>query len=171
MARSASKLTPVLPIASTALPIAFNAATSTPRLVLLVSPTCPLCLAGVEIVLNGLEANPARDLAVFVVWLPVLDEDSADAAVEVANAISPRVAMAQFWDADRDVSTAVHAVLDLTARRRRIAWDLYLFYRAGVEWQRAVPSPDIWLHQLDIADQPSLDNATLLDALRAIASY
>lgn len=153
---------------SAALPARFDAGSSGPRLLLLVSPTCPLCLAGIELVLHGLEEPPGERFDVHVVWLPVLDGDAIDAAAGAAMSIGPRPRMTHYWDVDRAISSAAHGILDLTRRRRRVAWDLYLLYRAGVTWSAPLPSPDVWLHQLDIADQPSLDAATLRAAFEEL---
>jgi hypothetical protein len=29
-----------------------------------------------------------------------------------------------------------------------VAWDIYLFYKSGVEWTDAAPRPIYWMHQL-----------------------
>jgi hypothetical protein len=29
-----------------------------------------------------------------------------------------------------------------------VAWDIYLFYEAGVEWANITPQPAYWMHQL-----------------------
>ena len=29
-----------------------------------------------------------------------------------------------------------------------VAWDIYLFYEAGVEWVKTPPQPAYWMHQL-----------------------
>ena len=120
--------------------------------------------------MDGLGAPAGRLFDVQVVWLPVLEKDDADAAADAAYSTGRRHQMTYYWDDDRSIPSAAHTVLDLAARRRRVAWDLYLFYRAGAEWDEPLPVPDRWLHQLDISDQPSLDDRTLLGALREVSS-
>ena len=139
------------------------------------APTTPSGLADlpamprwIELVLHGLEEPPGERFDVHVVWLPVLDGDAIDAAAGAAMSIGPRPRMTHYWDVDRAISSAAHEILDLTRRRRRVAWDLYLLYRAGVTWSAPLPSPDVWLHQLDISDQPSLDAATLRAAFEEL---
>ena len=64
------------------LPAAFNSTVGVPRLVLLVSPTCSMCLDGVRTVVTSLEELNARDVAVHVVWVGVLDDDSVDVTLQ-----------------------------------------------------------------------------------------
>ena len=160
----------MLPRASQSLPPAFSAAVSGPRLILLVSPTCPVCLAGVGLVLDALEAQVEDRPDVFVVWLPVLAADDEAAAVMVADSRALRPYVTHYWDDELSVSTAAHVALDFGARGRQVAWDLYLFYRAESTWLEPFPAPDRWLHQLYIDDQPSLDGNSFLDALCEVSS-
>lgn len=155
--------------ASTNLPRNFDAQTSSPRLVMLVSPTCPVCLSGVEMTLGGLDTAAGQHVETHVVWVPILGADNAETAAQSAIAIGTRARLMQYFDDDVAVSTGAHTALDFAARRRRVAWDLYLFYRAGPQWTLPCPMPDLWLHQLDIPDQPNLDASTLTEALRIIA--
>jgi hypothetical protein len=160
----------VLSIASSSFPVAFDNGVSSARLVLLVSPTCPLCLAGVDLVVDALDTPEGGRCDTHVLWLPVLETDNGDSAANAARAIGALPRITQYWDESRAVSTAAHTVLDFATRRRNVAWDVYLFYRAGARWTEPIPSPDHWLHQLDIADQPSLSKATLRDGLRMVSS-
>lgn len=160
----------MLPQAFLALPSRFDEGQDHPRLVLLVSPTCPLCLAGVELVMKGIDSPEGRLFDLHVVWLPVLENDDEVAAGGSADAIAGRSRTYQYWDDGRVVSSAAHSVLDFDSRRRRIAWDLYLFFRPGARWASPLPIPDRWLHQLEIADQPSLDEATLSSALVEVST-
>jgi hypothetical protein len=137
---------------------------------MLASPTCPVCLAGVEVVLGGLDSPAGHRFETHVVWLPVLDADNAETAAQSAISLSTRSRVSQYFDDELAISSGAHTTLDFSARRRRVAWDLYLFYRAGPEWNMPCPVPDLWLHQLDIPDQPSLDNSTLTGALQAVSS-
>jgi hypothetical protein len=160
----------VLPWASAFLPNEFDAGVSSPRLLLLVSPTCPLCLSGVDDVIDGLDSPAGRQFDIHLVWLPVLEEDNADAADEATDLVARRHRVKQYWDEDRSISFAAHAVFGLASRRRRVEWDLYLFYRAGAEWTQPLSVPDLWLDQLNISDQASLDERTLSWALRVVSN-
>lgn len=155
---------------SSRLASAFDGATASPRLVLLVSPTCPICLEGAELVASALDEPPGSLVDVHVVWLPVLEADDYDAAIVAAARFGGRPRVAHYWDGDRVISSAAFEVLDLGSRNRRIAWDLYLFYPAGQGWVEPMPRPELWLHQLDLADLPSLDETNLHAALEGITA-
>ena len=91
-----------------------------------------------------LSAYPAAGLRVYVVWVPMLVTDNIETAGTMANLISdPRAT--HFYDERGEAGRAVaHAVGAAGAT----AWDCYLFYRAGVMWDRTLPPPDRWMHQL-----------------------
>jgi hypothetical protein len=139
-------------------------------LLALVSPTCPVCLDGIALVIDGLRNRGPGDIAVHIAWMPVLEADSLEWAKAAAEALEDDARIRQYWDANREISTSAHEVLDLERHGRSVAWDLYLFYRAGARWCRPLPVPDTWLHQLRIPDQPSLDPETLRNALEKVSS-
>ncbi|MFQ5811472.1 MAG: hypothetical protein ACE5JM_17780, partial [Armatimonadota bacterium] len=75
----------------------FNTDAGKVRLLLLLDPSCPVCLRGASIVKREvLDQIPSPNLQTYVVWLPVLTELRADeleaAAQQAARFISdPRV--------------------------------------------------------------------------------
>jgi hypothetical protein len=145
------------------LPAAFNSTVGVPRLVLLVSSTCSVCLDGVRTVVTSLEELNARDAAVHVVWVGVLDDDSAAGA---AAAMFPDdFGAMHYWDGELQVSKAFHATLGLERWKRNVAWDLYLLYGARSEWTDQPPLPSLWMHQLHLEDVPELDGSLLVEHL------
>lgn len=120
--------------ASASLPLDFDSAASSPRLILLVSPTRPVCLAGVDLVLEALDARLDHRSDDFVVWLPVLDAGDESAAAVVAGSKAPCSSITRYWDNELTMSSAVHAALDFEARARKTAWELYLSYRSDTRW-------------------------------------
>lgn len=91
-----------------------------------------------------LGAHPGAGLSVHVVWVPVLATDTIDTARTMVSMINdPRAA--HFYDGTREVS---RAVADAIGGNGAVAWDCYLFYRAGVRWDKMLPVPDRWMHQL-----------------------
>ncbi|MGI8927611.1 MAG: hypothetical protein ACR2HN_13355 [Tepidiformaceae bacterium] len=85
------------------------------------------------------EAVPGA--ALLTVWTPMLDADDEAAARSL-----PGGAAGNFYDPARLAGRAVAALLG--APEGTLAWDIYLFYRAGVQWAEPWPTPVTWVHQL-----------------------
>lgn len=125
-----------------------------PRVLLVVSPTCGNCVRGATVVLDDVVARiGARDLRVYVVWLPVLDEDNEAAARASASRFhDPRVR--HYWDRTDAFGLALGRVLAIPASRfepgraHGIAWDVYLVYPRSTPWDATIPTPRFWMHQL-----------------------
>ena len=144
------------------LPVAFDAAASSPKLVVLVSPTCPVCLDGVTLVRESLTELEPATVATHIVWLPVLEGDTVESAEDSAMLIEAT----HYWDTDLTLSKRYRDMLGLEARGRRVAWDLYLLYGTAARWTAEPPMPDVWMQQLRLDDVPTLDSKLLLGHLR-----
>lgn len=142
----------------------FNTEASVPRLVFLVSPTCDVCVSGAESAAQAVLSLPTTsDFRLYLLWLPVLENDTWQTAEAAYSRLPMDDRMAQFWDRDLIVSQLYHRVLQLAQRQRRhrVAWDLFLLYRAGRVWTDGPPVPDFWMHQLFLDDVPKLDTSIL----------
>jgi len=73
--------------------------------------------------------------------LPDDTEASAKKSASMFN--DPRVH--HFFDSDKHSGKAIANRLGWTGK---VAWDIYLFYEAGVEWANTAPQPAYWMHQL-----------------------
>ena len=51
----------------------------------------------------------------------------------------------QFWDPNQ---LSGKAVAEALGYKGRIAWDIYLFYPPGCQWQKHPPQPADWMHQI-----------------------
>lgn len=79
-------------------------------------------------------------------------DDGDRAAVRAAEYEDDR--LTYLWDPGRITGNLWQSTLGFDA----VAWDVYLLYRAGVEWQGdSPPEPDYWMHQLGGVDGPRLD--------------
>jgi len=146
--------------AGAALGARFNAATSVPRLVFLVSPTCEVCVSGaLSAAQSVLSLPPECDFRLYVLWLPVLEQDIIEAAEGMRARLPVDHRNWHFWDHSLIVSQAYHRVLQLAQRQRRhrVAWDIFLLYRASAVWGDVPPMPDFWMHQLFLDDVPKLE--------------
>ncbi len=148
---------------------AFNRAADAVRVLAVVSPTCAPCLAGHAVVKRLFERFDDDALRAFVVWIPMLPEDDAQAAAAQTAAFrEARLALAG-WDAHRAIGKRFEQTLGLT----RTAWDVYLVYAPGVVWHGQLPpAPTYWMHQLDpdAGADPALwlDPATLAREVEAL---
>jgi hypothetical protein len=73
--------------------------------------------------------------------LPDDTEASAKNSASMFN--DPRVH--NFYDSDKHSGKAIANCLGWTGK---VAWDIYMFYEAGVEWVKNPPKPACWMHQL-----------------------
>jgi len=149
---------------ASALPPCFNADVALPRLLFLVSPTCEICVAGAMSAAHTVLSPPRADaFRLYILWLPVLEADTIQAAERVRERLPGDDRMGHFWDHDLGLSRAYYRVLQLGQypRRPRLAWDLFLLYDAGSVWHEDPPVPALWMHQLFLEDVPKLD-ATVL---------
>ena len=91
-----------------------------------------------------LQADPPADISVAIAWIHMLPLDSAVVARRMARAMrDPRVQ--HFHDPHKRAGAAVAGSLGAA---EKLAWDIYLFYPAGVGWQDGPPPPAMWVHQL-----------------------
>jgi hypothetical protein len=149
---------------TSALPSCFNADVLLPRLVFLISPTCAICMTGAMSAAQAVLSLPrTKEFRLYILWLPVLEADTPQAAERVQEGLPADDRLSHFWDHDLTLSRAYHGVLQLGQRPRphRIAWDIFLLYGAGVVWNGNPPMPEFWMHQLFLEDVSELD-ATVL---------
>jgi hypothetical protein len=146
----------------------FDASIGSPRFVLLLSPTCPVCLDGARLVGESLKILGSPELSTHVVWLPVLDADTYTAAGTSSGLFDPD-RVTHYWDEERELERSFRAMLGLERWGRKVAWDLYLLYDRASRWSDRPPEPTHWMHQLQIDDVPSLDRPLLLDRLRELS--
>ena len=100
----------------------------------------------------------SEDLAVFAVWMPVLESDSAEAGRK-AEPLLPDPRVIHYWDSDNSIGKLYGRQLTLP-RGRQLAWDIYLVFAPGVRWDDEPPVPTAWMHQLG-RDERSLEGGKL----------
>lgn len=88
--------------------------------------------------------SPNADICISIVWIKKLSGDSQQTAKKAAEMFKdPRVV--HFYDSKQSSGKAIANCLGWTGN---VAWDIYLFYKSGVEWTGAPPRPIYWMHQL-----------------------
>lgn len=115
---------------------------------------------------NVLEPLAKKDLAVHVVWTPVLGGDNFEAALE-AHTLFPDPRVRFYWDGDQDLGLAYGQTVELP-RGRELAWDIYFAFASGVTWDVSVPEPTHWAHQLGMDDRRLEDGAQLRAAVETL---
>lgn len=95
-------------------------------------------------------------LKVYIVWLPMFPGDSKEWAKTRAGEFSDK-RISHYWDSEKVTGKEWQKVLGT----KSVAWDVYLLYGAGSRWDKELPAPDFWMHQLGgVTNAPRLDEAT-----------
>src|SRR5262249_31784626 len=126
----------------------------------IVDPTCPPCRWGAsEIQKQVLETIPDNRLAVYVIWIPVLnfqDEATLQRNGLKESARVPDTRAIHYTDPNGFSGKQYSTILGFPYHAP--AWDVYMAFAAGVRWEDRVPSPKDWMYQ-----GQGFDRARLLD--------
>jgi hypothetical protein len=126
---------------------AFNEDKAAVKVLLIVSPTCPMCRSGAQVIEDqALTRIDSQKLKVYVVWIKKLIFDSRSAALGAMTQMPDRRTR-HFWDPSGSLGRAYGKILDLPGKRR-FAWDVYLVFDGKTRWGEAPPVPAFWMHQL-----------------------
>lgn len=108
---------------------------------------------------NVLDKVGGDRFKVFVVWVPMLADDSREAALEATTVIGDK-RVSHFWDPGKTSALAfgkmIQAAFSKTYKVPKgdlAAWDVYLVFDAKTKWRDAVPVPEFWMHQLRAVDE------------------
>lgn len=127
----------------------FNQDIGKVRLIVLVDPTCPPCRWGAsEIEKQVLETIPSKQLAVYVVWLPVLNFQDEATLQRNGQKESSRVSDSRaihYVDPNGFAGKLYSPILNIPYHGP--AWDVYLAFSADVRWEDRAPTPTGWMHQ------------------------
>ena len=124
----------------------FNAEKDKIRFIALLSPTCPLWRdQGARAVQENIfNKYPNANIIASIVWIPILEKDSLEAAKPSAKLMSDG-RIQHFYDPFKAVGKII---ADSVGWSDNIAWDIYLFYLPQTVWSKAPPKPKFWMHQL-----------------------
>ena len=89
-----------------------------------------------------LKQVPDDRLAVYVVWGPMLGEETAADAREATRHL-PDNRVANFWTPTHALATALEPQLGLHDVK---AWDTFLLFAPGTRWGDVPPMPDYYMH-------------------------
>jgi hypothetical protein len=121
----------------------FNQESDALRVLAVLSPTCPNCLEGYEM-MTQMSAGPTC----LVLWTAMIEGDSAHTATQL---IGSDRRCAHYWeDEGWPLSTRLRPVLGFGPYDpQRSVWDVYLLYPPGILWADVDPPlPTDWTHNL-----------------------
>jgi hypothetical protein len=125
----------------------FNASSGEERVLLLLSPTCPVCVEGSSVVNAVLKRHPGSDIRVFAVWEPILPTDWSRPSSVVLDRLSDRRAV-QMWDRHHLVANLLKqsaAGRDPgCCKRNQTLWDIIAVYPPGARWTDSLPAPRLF---------------------------
>ena len=110
----------------------FNADQGHPRMIALLSPTCPGCIKSAELFRTEiLEKYKDADLKAYVVWLPMLP---ADARERWDPAIIHDKRATHFWNQQRSIGTWFAEKVQTCEPLGPVAWDVVYLFDATAKW-------------------------------------
>ncbi|HEV2616639.1 MAG TPA: hypothetical protein VGU63_08540 [Candidatus Acidoferrales bacterium] len=122
----------------------FNVSSDKVRIVALLSPACPGCQSGHEVVGRILKKFSSLELHAILVWEPMRSDDSPWVATQQAEKVRD-VRIWQGWNGNKNLGKLFGETLNL----HDVAWDVYLLYKPGIKWEaEEPPAPTFWMHQL-----------------------
>jgi len=133
----------------------FNKAKDKVRIVSFLSPSCQRCLKNAgQLQREFLAKNPEADLAVFVVWLKVLQNDEEFTLDEAMQKISD-ARVQHFWDPERVLNAQLLDAVMFDVQVR--LYDIFMLYDGSVQWEKRLPRPGYWMHEYKGAPGPWWD--------------
>ncbi len=122
---------------------AFNADAGKVRVVMLVSPTCGMCLKGASEVSQQIAKVDGKKVSLYAVWVPRLGGREKD--VPAATRVVADPFTREYWDGNDLLGVAYRRVLGW---KDDDAWDVYMVYGPRAQWTGDLPpTPDFYMHQ------------------------
>lgn len=133
----------------------FNKQAGKVKFVAILSSTCGWCLQGAQAVQKSvIDQMKSKDIGVIIVWTNMLKTDDKENAYKAASMFKDP-SIVQYFDADNKFGDMVAKRLNPKGEK---AWDIYMFYDKEIEWNKAIPRPFEYAHQLSASLHPWVDN-------------
>jgi len=124
-----------------------------------------MCRWGFSNIVKTLKSVTDDRVRAYIVWLPIFGGDFKGEARKLSNSFRDK-RVSYFLDPESETGKQWERVLKT---ERVIAWDVYLLYGAGANWQDTPPLPGFWMHQLGgVTKAPLFDQATFTTKLKGI---
>lgn len=129
---------------------AFNKQPDKVKFVGILSSTCGWCLQGAEAIQKSvIEKMTDKNISVIIVWTNMLKTDDKDNAFKAASMFKDPT-IVQYFDTENKFGDLVAKSLNPKGEK---AWDIYMFYDKETAWQKTVPRPFDYAHQLSPAHE------------------
>jgi hypothetical protein len=126
-----------------------------------------MCRWGFSNVVKTLKSVGDGRVRAYIVWLPIFGGDFKGEARKLSDGF-PDKRVSYFLDPE---SLSGHFWERILKTEREIAWDVYLLYGAGAQWEKDPLPPDFWMHQLDgVTKAPRLDQPEFTAKLKEMLS-
>jgi mercuric ion transport protein len=124
---------------------AFNQQKGKTKFVAILSSTCKWCLQGADAIQKAVIDNmAAKNIGVVIVWTNMLQSDGENTAFHAASLFKQKN-IAQFFDADNVFGDLAAKTLNPKGEQ---AWDIYMFFDKDANWDKSLPRPFEYAHQL-----------------------
>lgn len=124
-----------------------------------------MCRWGFSNVVKTLKSVADDRVRAYVVWLPIFGGDFRGEARKLSNSFRDK-RVSYFIDGKSETGKLWERVL---RTERFIAWDVYLLYEAGSNWEEEPPQPAFWMHQLSgVTKAPTFDESTFTAKLKGM---
>lgn len=124
---------------------AFNQHPEKIKFIAILSSTCKWCLQGAESVQNAVIENMTdKNLNVIIVWTNMLQSDGENTAFRAASLFKNKNII-QFFDAENKFGDVAAKAIHPAGEQ---AWDIYMFFDNDTQWNKSLPRPFEYAHQL-----------------------
>jgi pimeloyl-ACP methyl ester carboxylesterase len=125
---------------------AFNQDQGKVRVLMMLSPTCPVCLMHARVVYRDLlQQLPGEGFRIYAVWGPMLGEEKqADAQAATVNLPDPRVL--HFWIGDDSLAKSFVPRLGWSHLNNVLAWNTFMVFKPAQAWGAELPPPDYLMY-------------------------
>jgi copper chaperone CopZ len=133
---------------------AFNKQTGKVKFVAILSSTCGWCLQGAQSIQNTIiNKMSSKEIGVIIVWTNMLNTDDKENAYKAASMFKDP-SIVQYFDAENKFGDLVAKRLNPNGEK---AWDIYMFYDKETAWDKTMPRPFDYAHQLSSSVHPWAD--------------
>jgi hypothetical protein len=125
----------------------FNQSSGSERVLLLLSPTCPVCLQGGSEVNAVLKRHPDSKVRIFAIWEPILPTDWNRPTTHVLQRLND-ARVIQVWDKNHLIAnimqTGAEGQRPRCCRHGGVWWDVIAAYPSGAHWENSLPVPELF---------------------------